>query len=276
MDATQDDSDRLAEGGNFPPGPIFEDDPLVGLSSTRLVDAAALQHLQPLLAKDHDDLIIGRDHLLGVAARWWAKHPKGVTSEAEDGEATDIAEEIRKFIQNESEVRRVAIKGPVDVAADGIQAFFVGGIKGQLTVVVAALKAAKTKYLLDVDQRKREEMLAAAKARNAAADAMASVGLEDDAIAAEQEARQLAREAETARALDLTRGHSSLGVPTGLKETWEWETENLMDTVQAVAAGRLSIEWLAINEKYANFKIKPKDGERKVPGLRIYPNRKAK
>jgi hypothetical protein len=263
-------------GGNMPPEPTLPE-----VDPRQLIDPRVMPVLPQLLAQSFPELPTGRDQLLKDIAAWVEEHTckdgvVRVTGDVDCGDTRDKLKEIQDFCKLEVEPVRVATKRPIDDIAKAVQTWFVEGMQTPLWNAAAPLQQANTAYLKAVDDRRLAEAAAAVEAKRHEAEALADTGRFDASIEVEAEANRLQQQTESESSLDRTRVRGDMGSLTGLKTTWKWQVENLMDMVQAVAAGRLSIEWLTVNEAYANFKIKPKDGDRKVPGLNIYAEKKAK
>lgn len=282
-------------GDNKPPGP-----PLDEIDPTKLVDASIVA---PLLHLNFTDLEARRDEFVRGTRRWIEAHSNPIPGRKppHDRTAPVIADEqdcanaqdylkgqLRKFTAPNGEVdtARKRVKEPLDNAAKAVQGFFVDGIARPVNDAKQPIEDAYTAFLKAKEKRETDARRAAALEMQAEADRLAEQArrarvaehkeaLIDQAVQAEESADRLAQSAE-APTPELTRIRGDQGSVGGLKTTWHWRVENLIELVMAVVAGQQPIQMLAPNAAYIDSLVKPKDGLRKIPGLTVYPEQKAR
>lgn len=275
-------------GDNHPPGP-----PLDEIDPRKLID---LTIIVPLLKLNYPQLAVRRDELKAGIERWVAAHmPEGpvppgtkpvIVDDDDCGDTLDFLTQCRDFGTKEVEPARKAVKEPVDKIAKAIQAFFVDGLSNQVQTARQPIEDAYSLFLIAKRDKVRHERAVAAfqqqqrasqlaqQAKRAASPVQQDALLEQ-AIEAENEVERLKLAAE-APAADLTRVRGDMGSVGGLKTTWAWEVEALMDLVQAVGQGRESIDLLTTNQTHINALVRGADGRRKIPGLRIFEEAKGR
>jgi len=57
---------------------------------------------------------------------------------------------------------------------------------------------------------------------------------------------------------------------SSIRENWQWEGENLMTTVKAVAAGTIPIDALTWNGTWVTQRVKAMKVDSKIPGVRVW------
>lgn len=279
-----DDADTPGLGHNKPPGPALSE-----VDPTKLVD---IKTLVPLLQLNYGALEKRRKELQAGIVRWTAAHAVKdqvrpvITDEQDCGDTLDFLNELRDFVSKEAEPARKKVKESVDKAAKTIQAWFADGLQKPIIADKQAIEDAYSLYLtrkMDREAaRRREEaydaqqqaLRLAHQAQRATRPAQQKA-LMEQALEIEHQAEQMQEKA-GASVADLTRVRGDLGSVGGLKENWVWEVENLIDLVQAVAAGQQSINMLTTNDVVINGLVRPKDGMRKIPGLNIHPEFKGR
>lgn len=286
-------SERQDEPAGWPSNnpPLDEEDPLLKIDVLALVDA---KRLPAALKLNYQQLYDRKEALLNGIDDWIEDHlpprdkrspldPKvkpQVGDEQDLKDTTDFASQVKDFLRDEVEATRKKVKGPIDKAGAEIQKFFVKDMADELSraliPIVDAQGVALAQKLERERQRLREEAWEAAQlADRLAIQARRATGVRQSesllqkAMEVEDEAARLERAAEGSVA-DLTRTRTDLQQVTGLKSNWKFDVVNLIELVMEIAAGRLPIEWVTIDEVYANGKIRPKDGVRSVPGLHIH------
>lgn len=271
--------------------PLDEEDPLLKIDVLALVD---VKRLPAALKLNYQQLYDRKEALLNGIDDWIEDHlpprdkrsppdPKvkpQVGDEQDLKDTTDFASQVKDFLRDEVEATRKKVKGPIDKAGAEIQKFFVKDMADELSraliPIVDAQGVALAQKLERERQRLREEAWEAAQlADRLAIQARRATGVRQSesllqkAMEVEDEAARLERASEGSVA-DLTRTRTDLQQVTGLKSNWKFDVVNLIELVMEIAAGRLPIEWVTIDEVYANSKIRPKDGVRSVPGLHIH------
>lgn len=279
-----DEEDRPDRAHNKPPAPLLED-----IDPTKLVD---VKTIVPLLHLNYPELEKRRDELKAGIVRWTAAHKVKdekrpvVKTEQDCGDTLDFLNELRDFISKEVEPARKKVKDPLDKASKAIQAWFAVGLQDVIKLDKQPIEDAYSLFL--VRKREREQERRRIEAYDAQQEAMrlahqaqrAKLPEQQDALMerafeVEHEAEGLAVKA-NASVADLTRVRGDMGSVGGLKESWVWEVENLIDLVQAVAQGQQPIEMLTTNNVFINGLVRPMDGRRKIPGLNIHPEFKGR
>lgn len=278
------ETERLRRlGDNNPPEPIDDLDPYKLIDVDKLV--ALFERRFPELPKRVDEFE-------SDIQRWTETHkrdelPPAVLNDQDKRITQDVLNQMRDFIKKDVEDTRKRVKAAVDKAAKIIQTWFVNGLSARLERLKQPIEDALSLYLVQEDRRIREERRQAAW--DAQQEAMRLADLARRAKMEEVQQQSLARSIEAADiaealerqaeapVLETTRFHSTLGAVGGLKETWHFEVEALILLVQAVAQGQAPIDMLTANESYINSVIRRRDNPvRKVPGLRIYSEVKAR
>jgi len=279
-----DDADTPGPGHNKPPGPTLSE-----VDPTKLVD---VKTLVPLLHLNYGALEKRRDELRAGIVKWTAAHAVKdqarpvVTDEQDCGDTLDFLNELRDFANKEVEPARKKVKDPITKAATTIQAWFAAGLQLPILNDKQPIEDAYSLYLTrkrdrEIARRQQEAYDAQQQALRLAHQAQRATrpaqqqALMDQALEIEHQAEKLQEKAE-APVADLTRVRGDLGSVGGLKENWVWEVENLIDLVQAVAAGQQPINMLTTNDVFINGLVRPKDGTRKIPGLNIHPEFKGR
>lgn len=279
-----DREDRPSRLDNNPPGP-----PLDEIDPELLVDPVIIK---PLLDLNYKALLDRRDELRAVIAQWVKEHtPEGktkpvITGEQDLKDTQDRIKQLRDFIAKEVEPARERVKGPLNDANKAVQAWFVAGISAVIEADMRPVQDARTDALKkkeDVErtERRRAALIAAQEAERLAEQARRATdtyqqdALLEQAVEAEVEAKRLVQVAEASLA-DLTRTRGDLGSVGGLKSSWRWQVESLMDLVLAVAHGQESIDMLTTNDRVIDALVKPKDGRRKITGLTIFEEKTAR
>lgn len=78
-----------------------------------------------------------------------------------------------------------------------------------------------------------------------------------------------------AKPADLSRVKGPMGSTSSLRSNWTFEVSDLMQLVQAVAAGKVPLSYLQVNEVRVRVAIRS-EGMRKVDGLRIFDDLKVR
>lgn len=281
-----DDNPRGRIGNNNPPGPTLDEpDP------TKLGDVALIA---PRLRVRFAHLEARREELLSGIKNWIAAHTaedatRPVIEDDDDcGDALDYLKQLREFGTREVETARKEVKEPFDRAGKAIQAWFAQGLAQKVKDATTPIETAYSQFLINKNNdiragKQREAAAATEEAKRLAEQARRARAPEqqDSLLAQAVEAENLASDllaAADAPAKDITRVHGYAGSVGGLKTTWHWRIENLMDLVQAVVAGRETIEMLDTNEAHINSLVRPQDpaGRRKIPGITIYSEQKGR
>lgn len=271
-------SGRYGVGGNYPPDEIDGgDDDIPVADPSHIIDA--LSHRYKVLIQRHDDLIAG-------TARWKEAHTKSdgngflISGQDDLRDAVDFLDQLKQFRTKEVEPERKRCKAPFDEMCNAVQSFFVR-LSDDVDAATLPIRTAYEEALKAEEEQTRRDMriAAAGHAQEAqqltaqadrAFDQTVKADFFERARQQQERADALFHTAETATAAELTRIRGDFGSIGGLKTVWEWEVEELMDLVQAVASGRESIEVLTVNAAMVNTMVR-KGGRQKIPGLRIYP-----
>lgn len=287
----QEDVADYGEGHNNPPQ---DEDPLAKINPERLIDFS----VPDVLALNYQALDDRRDELLVGVKEWVEDHTaqtkkneppaKPTVGDEQDlMDTTDLVKQVRKFLDKEVEVTRKRVAKNVDQAKRDIQAFFVKGIADPVETALRPVADAQSLALIEKENRERDRLReeayeAAMLANRLAIQARRAIGvaeresLVEQAFRIEDEAARLEAAAE-APTLELTRTRTDLGQLTGLRSSWRFEVESLMDLLMAIVSGRQDLmPYVKIDEVYANGQINRKDGVRKVPGLTIIEEKTAK
>lgn len=271
---------------NKPPEPVID-----SIDPTKLVDVplvvGVLKHNYKALEERRDELKLG-------IARWIAAHtePKvagsrpQIVDDADCGDTLDYLTQLREFGTKEVEPARKAVKEPLDKAAKAVQAYFVDGLAEVIKSARQPLEDAYSLFLVEKQQEVVRARQQAALEQQKMADRLARQAsratslqqqdaLLEQAIDAEQEVERL-KAAAGASVADVTRVRGDMGSVGGLKTTWHYEVEELMDLVQAVAQGREPVVMLTDNDSYIGPLVRPANGRRKIPGLRIFSEQKGR
>lgn len=283
--------DRRGMGDNNPPP-----DPLDLIDPYKLID---VKPIVPVLNRHFRGLTDRREELIKGITNWIDAHtpnytpgtaqlrpPPRIENDEDCGDAQDYLKQLREFATKEVEPVRKKVKDSVDTAAKAIQGWFVGRLSNPVIVAKQPIEDAYTKYLIDKEARLRAERSAAAMQQQAEARRLADQAsrarsqhqknaLVDKAVEAEEYSSRLFAQAE-APARELTRIIGDEGSVGGLKSSWKFERENLIELIQAVAHGQEPVEMLTTNDAYINGLIRGANGRRKVPGLRVFEEKTGK
>lgn len=275
--------DQRRIGDNNPPP---DDDPLAEINPEKLV---VVDDVLALLKRHYTLLYPRKDELLNQIDGWIDDHtepfgdgprPKPKVGDEQDlKDTTDFIGQIKDFMKDEVEVARKAVKAPIDKAAADIQKFFAKGIADELSKALTRIVDAQSLALLEKKERERKRLQEQAweKAQEAnrlaiqsarATGVVAKESFYRQAMDVEDEVERLEKAA-AGSAADLSRTRTDLGEVASLRSNWTFEVVNLIEVVMEIAAGRLPIEWVTLNEVYANSQIRRRDGVRSVPGLHI-------
>jgi hypothetical protein len=276
--------DHRGIGDNNPP----PDDPVLNVDVTKLVvepellTRALKLNCQPLLDRA-DELIAGIDgwvtdhtppHKPGTPA------PKPAVGDEQDLKDTaDTVRQIKLFLDKEVDATRKKVKEPLNKAAATIQQFFARDLADVVEKALRPVVEALSLALQAKEKRERQRLIeeaahAAQLAASLAAQASRATGyleresLAEQATRIEIEADNLERASQASAAV-LSRTRTDNEVVAGLRSYWKFEVVNLIEVLQAIIAGQLPIEWVKLDEVYANSQIRGNDGVRKVPGLHI-------
>ena len=235
-------------------------------------------------AADHAAGLERRDALLARVDRFREENPAGVTTEAEAEFASDLAAQIASAATPAATLHEIK-KAPFLAAGRAADAFFMHGWSARLQAAVGYFtgNGAKgqplgvlTKYQrekAETERLLREEAAkqAAEEAAQAAAAAAAakSADLDDNALH-QAEMAELAGAAARAPVADLSRTRGPYGSTTSLRANWTWEGVDLMELVKAVAEGRAPLNYLTYNVPVIGGAVRPKDGVREIPGIKIW------
>jgi hypothetical protein len=275
-------------GDNAPPGPPLDDIDPTSLVAVKSSDIPELLHLNfAALEKE-------RDLFLAGIKRWIAAHTVDgrqmpVIRDRDDcGDTLDYLGKIKSFTSDNGEVDRAKrpVKGPLDKASKAVQTWFVVGIADPVAAAMQTIQDAYSVFMIEDEERQRRAN--AQKARSAreeaerlteqarrATDEKVQDVLLQGAADSEHEAEVLTGRA-NAPTVEVTRIRGRHGTVGGLKTTWRWREENLMDLVQAVASGQQPIQMLTVNEKFVDPLVKAQKGAMKIPGLHIFPEQKGR
>jgi membrane protein involved in colicin uptake len=172
--------------------------------------------------------------------------------------------EAERLAREAEEQRRAAEQARIDAEAKRLEAERLAAPVAQhepevATQMIASVAIAQEEAALG------EEIAAAtshdlAVAQNAADEAAAQV-------AAAERAQELAARTATGSTTDLSRTRGAGGSVASLKTTWEFEVLDL---------SKVPLKYLTINEAMIRADIRGEQGEREIPGLRIYPVQSAR
>lgn len=278
-------------GDNNPPDPTIDQ-----INPLKLADPTTVV---PVLRANYQLLTERRDEFLQGIPKWINAHSSEipgnyasmrttpiVVDDEDCGDTLDYLTLMREFITKEVEPARKKVKDPVLKTEKAIDSWFNDGVANIVLKAKKPIEDAYTQFLRDKlgkIERERKEAAAAQAAEAArlaeqakrAADEAQQDALIDQAIEMEEAAARL-KAAAAESVADMTRVRSDMGSVGGLTVNWRWETVELMDLVQAVAQGRESISMLTTNDVFINSLVRPKDGKRKIAGLRIFPDTKGR
>lgn len=272
-------------GDNMPP----DENPLLSINPEKFIDVTAVL---PVLKLNYHALVERRDELLKGVADWAKNHTApGQPKPRLDGEqdikdTTDVIRQIRDFLSHEVDATRKKVTAPIDKAKKDVQQFFARDLTDKLEADVVPVRDALSLALREKEERERLRLrqeawdkaqlanrLAVQSAR--ATGVVEKESLYEHALQVDDEARAL-EAAAAASTAKVTQTRTDLGQVTGLRVTGRFEVVNLMELLREIVAGRLPVEWVTINETYANNQIRPKDGVRSVPGLEIFEEKVAR
>lgn len=189
-----------------------------------------------------------------------------ITNDEEQGRAADVVAQIKAHL-SVLETRRKAAKNPWNQGGDAVQAYFAALVKRMPST--DAIVRQQTVYAVALEARKREAAERARRiAEREAAEAMAALeeGLSsenlDMAEAAVTEASK-ANALATAKAADLSRTQSDLGVTTSLRTKL---------VIEVTDVTKLPVQYLLPNETAIRAAVQAakKIGQDiQIPGVRI-------
>lgn len=228
------------------------------------------------------DLAARREELLAGVARFHEKFAT-ISDDETCGKASDFAGgkgAIAAWLAK-AETKRVELKEPFLTGGRIVDGFF-KELREPLEAAQKAIRAKATIYLAAKEEAAREAArkeaeAAARRAAEAERAAMRSLTTEalDAASQAAQEAEQAQAHADAAPA-EHSRVYGHLGTTMSLRAPWkaDYSKSNLMELVQAVAAGNAPLEYLTFNETRINYAIKS-EKVRDIPGVHIGQERSA-
>lgn len=275
---------RRGLGDNNPPGLALDE-----IDPEKLVDITMVVPLLRVHFKSFEDQ---RDELKAGVQRWIEAHTKDgaprpeVQNDTDCGDTLDFLTQLREFATKQVEPARKRIKAPLDKAAKAVQSYFVDGLAGAVKEASEPIENAYSLFLIAKETRERDakrkqaydaqqEALRLADQARRARLPLQQDQLLEKAADAEFLAERMAKAAEAPAAV-LTRVHGDMGSVGGLKTTWHWRAEALIELVQAVAQGRESIDMLTTNDSHINAIVRPADGRRKIPGLVVFSEQKGR
>jgi len=191
----------------------------------------------------------------------------GINDDYVCGAAADFSHDLKQAA-NALDETRTRIKKPVLHAQRMID-----GAAKQLTDRVTAatteVQQRVTTYLRMKEKEAREAAEREAQRLQAEAERMAQAALADPTLSAEAavdafDAADKATELANARALELTRTRGTQGALTALKDNW---------TFEIVSLSAVPSHFLQVNDAAVRLAIK--QGQREIPGLRIWNDAKA-
>ncbi len=260
-------------GHNHPPAelePVTQAEPIAPVAPVDLLRAALNpRFLDIMLAGELAPHSVAADALLAEFTRFVAATETGISTDAVGAAALDFREELDAALAA-LDTTRTTIKAPVLAAQRAID----GAAKVIAEPVTAARAEVNRRYtgflrFKDEEIRRiaREE---ADRLEKAAWDAAAEAS-ETGEVAKLDEARdaragqRAAEDVLFAPALENTRMKTAAGNTSGLKDDWKFEATDLA----AVPAA-----FLMLNEKMVKAAIA--SGTRKIPGIRIYNDPRAR
>ena len=263
------------------------DTPKPGDNRLRGIDPEKLllvepEEIAPLLELQYTGLAERAKELNLRAAIWLDTHMASpgiyeVKDEADNNRLTDLYRQIKDHagVDGEVDTARKKVKlGPFR-AIQAIDAHF-GNLRTDLVYWMETVTKAQQDFMRREMQRKtREREEAAQKAREDAARLIAEARKTQDeatiekAIEADDRAA-LAEERAAAPMADITRTRSTLGNTTSGSLTWTFEVTDLKALCAAVAKGEAPVTFIQANESAIRAAVRPKNGMRDIPGVRIF------
>lgn len=273
-------------GHNKPPGPTLD-----AIDPTKLVDVSIVVGV---LRENYAALEERREELKAGIARWLAAHTESkvagsrpqIVDDDDCGDTLDFLTQLREFGTKEVEPARKQVKDPLDKAAKAVQGYFVDGLSRVIEVARKPIEDAYSLFLVEKQQeavriRKQAAIDHQQEANRLAKQAQRATSMQQqDALLAQaieaEAAAESFRASSQASTAEITRVRGDMGSVGGLKTTWHWEVEALMDLVQAVSQGREPIDMLTTNDSYISGLVRPADGRRKIAGLRVFSEAKGR
>lgn len=195
------------------------------------------------------------------------------------GRAGDLKDKLAA-LKKQAESLHTLEKAPVLAAGraiDGYKNKFIAALDNAIKVV----NDRRTLYALHKEQESRraaEEAARRAKeeADRLAAEAQTSMEPEKlEEVAQAYQAAAAAQEDAEAKPADHSRVHGAMGSVSSLRSNWTFEVQDLMQLVQAVAAGKVPLAYLQVNETRVRVAIKT-EHVREIPGLCVFDDMKVR
>jgi hypothetical protein len=191
----------------------------------------------------------------------------GINDDYVCGAAADFSHDLKQAA-NQLDETRTRIKKPVLHA----QRLIDGEAKkltDRVTAATTEVQQRVTTYLRMKEKEAREAAEREAQRLQAEAERLAQAALSDATVSAEAavdafDAAGKATELANARALELTRTRGVGGALTALKDNW---------TFEIVSLSAVPLHFLQVNDAAVRLAIK--QGQREIPGLRIWNDAKA-
>jgi hypothetical protein len=233
---------------------------------------------------DHADLLTRAHQLLSAAARYHDAQPNGPATDEDAGKAADFVKQIKACAKIGTD-RHAEAKRPFLDCGRVVDAVLKQGVADALTTAARRIedkigifvrrKADEARGLAQNEARRREQeaaALAAAAARETNEQRAADLAARAVEVAdASDKAAALATASDT----DLGRTRGAFGSVTSLRSSWTFEVEDITALALAVANGEVPPNYITTNDVVLRGVIKPKEGLRKIPGLRIFDDARA-
>ena len=207
--------------------------------------------------------------------------PKGIEKWNDEiqGRAGDLKDKLAA-LKKQAESLHSLEKAPVLAAGRAIDRYK-NTFLVDVETAIRTVNERRTLYALHKEQESRRAAEAAARqaqeeAARLAAEAQATLEPEklEEAAQAYQDAAAAQEHAE-AKPAEHSRTFGPMGSVSSLRSNWTYELQDLMQLVQAVAAGKVPLFYLQVNETRVRVAIRT-EHVREIPGLRVFDDMKVR
>jgi hypothetical protein len=233
---------------------------------------------------DHADLLTRTNQLLDAAARYHDTQPNGPATEDEAGKAADFVKQIKACAKIGTDMH-AETKRPFLECGRVVDAVLKQDVADALSAAARRIEDKISIFLrrkveaarrLAHEEARRRELEAAALAAAAARETNEQRAADLAARAVEvADASDAAAKRATASDTDLGRTRGVFGSVTSVRSNWTFEVEDIKALALAVVNGEVPPNYITTNDVVVRGVIKPKQGLRKIPGLRIFDDARA-
>ena len=234
------------------------------------------------LADTQAALVARRDEILAGYRRFLAANPNGIESEDVQARAADFGggKGIMNAFIKEATAARTSEKKPYLDGGKAVDGFF-AKLSEPVELCQQDMRRHMTTFANKLEAERREaarlEAVRLAAEAEAALDHATAPGADEESL---ENAADAADAAEAARALAegkasaLSQTRGELGTVVSLRTAWkaDYAASDLMALVQAVAAGKAPLAYLAFAETRINYAIRS-EKVREIPGVVINEER---